>query len=87
MEKEITSETKNLLIESTKKLKLLKLETRENVKENTEEETENENRIFYAPTKSVRISSTQHNDTNVSCNTQLVTVLKSMLRRVLVSIL
>ena len=49
-------------------LKLLKPETRENVRENVEEETENETRSFYTPTKSVRINSTQNNDTNTSRN-------------------
>ena len=49
-------------------LRLLKPETRENVRENVEEETENETRSFYTPTKSVRINSTQNNDTNVSRN-------------------
>ena len=48
---EITSEIKNLLVESQKEmLKLLKPETRENIRENTEEETENETRSFYTPT-------------------------------------
>ena len=66
---EITSEIKNLLVESQREmLKLLKPETRENVRENVEEETENETRSFYTPTKSVRFNSTQNNDTNVSRN-------------------
>ena len=65
LKEEITSEVKNLLIESQKEmLKLLKPETRENVRGNFDEETENETRSFYTPTKSVRINSTQ-NDTNV----------------------
>ena len=69
LKEEITSEIKNLLIESQKEmLKLLKPETRENVRGNFDEETENENRGFYTPTKSVRINSTQ-NDTNVCRNT------------------
>ena len=69
LKEEITSEIKNLLIESQKEmLKLLKTETRENVRGNFDEETENENRSFYTPTKSVRINSTQ-NDTNVCRNT------------------
>ena len=69
LKEEITSEIKNLLVESQKEmLKLLKPETRGNIKENTEEETENETRSFYTPTKSVRISSTQNKDTNVSRN-------------------
>ena len=63
LKEEITSEIKNLLVESQKEmLKLLKPETRETIKGNTEEETENETRSFYTPTKSVRINSTQNND-------------------------
>ena len=66
---EITSEIKNLLIESQKEmLKLLKPETRGIIRENTEEEVEEETRSFYTPTKSVRISSTQ-NDPIVCRNT------------------
>ena len=49
-------------------LKLLKPETRENVRINIDDETENETRSFYTPTKSVRITSTQNNDTNSSRN-------------------
>ena len=55
-------------------LRLLKPETRENVRENTEEETENETRSFYTPTKSVRITSTQNNDTNVTRNNDMIKV-------------
>ena len=63
LKEEITSEIKNLLVESQKEmLKLLKPETRENVRENTEDETENQTRSFYNPTKSGRIISTQNND-------------------------
>ena len=66
---EITSEIKSLLIESQKEmLKLLKPKTGERVRENIEEETEIETRSSYAPTKSVRIISTQNNDPNVSRN-------------------
>ena len=66
---EITLEIKNLIIESQKEmLKLLKPETRENIRENAEEEVENEPRNFYTPTKVVRINSTHNNDTNVSRN-------------------
>ena len=66
LREEITSEVKNLLIESQKELlKLLKPETRENIRENVDDETENETRSFYTPTKTVRINSTQ-NDPN-SC--------------------
>ena len=61
LKEEITSEIKNLLIESQKEmLKLLKPETRGIIRENTEEEVEEETRNFYTPTKSVRISSTQN---------------------------
>ena len=61
LKEEITSEIKNLLIESQKEmLKLLKPETRGIIRENTEEEIEEETRSFYTPTKSVRISSTQN---------------------------
>ena len=61
LKEEITSEVKNLLIESQKEmLKLLKPETRGIIRENTEEEVEEGTRSFYTPTKSVRISSTQN---------------------------
>ena len=49
-------------------LKLLRPETRENIRKNVEEEVENETRSFYTPIKVVRINSTQNNDTNVSRN-------------------
>ena len=67
LKEEITSEIKNLLIESQKMLELLRPKTRENVRDNFDEETENETRNFYTPTKSVRINSTQ-NDPNVCRN-------------------
>ena len=68
LKEEITSEIKNLLVESQKEmLKLLKPETRGNIRENTEEEVEEETRNFYTPTKSVRISSTR-NDPSTSRN-------------------
>ena len=61
LKEEITSEIKNLLVESQKEmLKLLKPETRGIVRENTEEEVEEDTRSFYTPTKSVRINSTQN---------------------------
>ena len=73
LKEEITSEIKNLLVESQKEmLKLLKPETRGSIRENTEEEVEEETRNFYTPTKSVRISSTQ-NDPNISRNTDWTT--------------
>ena len=63
IEEEITSEIKNLLLESQKEmLKLLRSETGENVRNNSVEETESETRNFYTPTKIVRIKSTQNND-------------------------
>ena len=66
LKEKTTSEVKNLLIESQKKmLKHLKSETRENVRENVEEETENETGSFYTPT---RINSTQNNDPNACRN-------------------
>ena len=69
LKEEITSEIKNLLMESQKEmLELLKPKTRENARDNFDEETENETRNFYTPTKSVRINSTQ-NDPNVCRNT------------------
>ena len=69
LKEEITSEIRNLLAESQREmLKLLKPETRENVRINIDDETENETRSFYTPTKSVRITSTQNNDTNSSRN-------------------
>ena len=68
LKEEITSEIRNLLIESQKEmLELLKPKTRENAKDNFDEETENETRNFYTPIKSVRINSTQ-NDPNVCRN-------------------
>ena len=61
---EITSEIRSLLAESQREmLKLLKPETRGNVRENTDGEVEEETRNFYTPTKSVRISSTQNDST------------------------
>ena len=71
LKEEITSEIKNLLVESQKEmLKLLKPETRGNIRENTEEEVEEETRSFYTPTKSVRISSTQNDP--IACRNNCV---------------
>ena len=68
LKEEITSEIKNLLIESQREvMKLLRPETRENIRENVEEGLENETRNFYTPTRSVRISPTQ-NDPDISRN-------------------
>ena len=72
LKEEITSEIKNLLVESQKEmLRLLKPEMRGNVRDNTEEEVEEETRSFYTPTKSVRISSTQ-NDPIICRNRQFL---------------
>ena len=63
LKEEITSEIRNLLVESQKEmLRFLKPETRVNTRENAEEVAENETRSFYTPTKSVRNNSTQNND-------------------------
>ena len=73
LKEEITSEIKNLLIESQKEmLKLLKPETRGIIRENTEEEVEEETRSFYTPTKSVRISSTQNDPIICRNKTKLI---------------
>ena len=70
LKEEITSEIRNLLIESQREmLKLLKPGTREDVRDNAGEETENETRSFFTPTKIVRINSTL-NDPNTSRNTK-----------------
>ena len=69
LKEEKTWENKSLLIEFQKEmLKLLKTKGGESVRENIEKERENETRSLYTPTKSVRINSTQNNDTNVSRN-------------------
>ena len=65
LKEEISSETRNLRIESqVEMLKLLKPKTGKN----TEEETGNETRNFHTPTKSVRINATQNNDPIASRN-------------------
>ena len=67
LKEEITSEIKNLLVESQKEmLKLLKPRTGEIAKENVEEELENKTGSFYTPTKSVRINSTHNDDPSTS---------------------
>ena len=77
LKEEITSETKNLLIECQKEmLKLLKPETKENVRENNEEQMENKTRSFYTPTKLVRINSTQ-NDLSVRRNKAITVLLQA----------
>ena len=71
LKEEITSEIKNLLVESQKEtLKLLKPKTGEKVWGNADEEPENTTKNFYTPTKSVRIISTQNDDPNTSRNTR-----------------
>ena len=49
-------------------LKLLRSETRENVRDHVSEEPENETRSFYTPTKTVRINSTQNEDHSIIRN-------------------
>ena len=79
LKEEITSEIKNLLIESQKEmLKLLKPETRGTIRENSEEEVEEETRSFYTPTKSVRISSIQ-NDPIICRNIMSLNILSDRL--------
>ena len=69
LKEEITSEIETLLLESQKEmLKLLRPETRENIRDHVSEELENETRSFYTPTKTVRINSTQNADPNVIRN-------------------
>ena len=66
---EITSEVKTVLAESQKEmLSLLKSRANANSREEPEDEPENETRSFYTPTKSVRINSTQNNDSYASRN-------------------
>ena len=50
-------------------LKLLRSETRENVRDHVPEELENETRSFYTPTKTVRNNSTQNEDHSIIRNT------------------
>ena len=69
LKEEITPEIKTLLLESQKEmLKLLKPETRENIRDHVSQELENETRSFYTPTKTVRINSTQNEDQNIIRN-------------------
>ena len=75
LKEEITSEIKNLLIESQKEmLKLLKPETREIVRENVGEEIQNGTRSFYTAKKIVRINSTLNNDQCSSRNNSLTSL-------------
>ena len=69
LKEEITSEVETLLLESQKEmLKLLRPETRENIRVQTSGEQENETWSFYTATKTVRINSTQNKDPDVSHN-------------------
>ena len=70
LKEEITSEVRAHLLESQKEmLKILRPETRENVRDRSSEELENETRSFYTPTKTVRINSTQNEDHSIIRNT------------------
>ena len=74
LKEEITSEIKNLLMESQREmLKLLRSETGENVRNSTIYETENETRSFHTPTKTVRINSTSNHDTDTYVSRNMVT--------------
>ena len=85
VKKKINPDIKNLLVESQRAmLKLLKVETRGDIRENTEEETENETRSFYTATKSVRINSTQNNDPCSSRNSDHSKQLNTTLNMTLV---
>ena len=80
---EITSEIKTLLAESQREmLKLLKPETRGNIRENTEEEVEEETRKFYTPTKSVSISSSQND--SIACRNKRI-LASEILTRILIT--
>ena len=69
LQEEITSEIRALLLESQKEmLKLLRSETKENVRDQASEELENEARNLYTPTKTVRINSTQNEDHSIIRN-------------------
>ena len=74
LKEEITSEIKNLLMESQREmLKLLRSETGENVRNSTIDETENETRSFHTPTKTVRINSTSNDDSDTYTSRNMVT--------------
>ena len=76
LKEEITSEIKTLLLESQKEiLKILRPETRDNVRDHVSEELENETRSFYTPTKTVRINSTQNEDHSIIRNMHLIGIL------------
>ena len=74
LKEEITSEIKSILMESQReKLKLLRSETGENVRNSTTDETENETRSFHTPTKTVRINSTSNHDSDTYVKRNMVT--------------
>ena len=74
LKQEITSEIKNLLMESQREmLKLLRSETGENVRNSTIDETENETRSFHTPTKTVGINSTSNHDSDTYVSRNMVT--------------
>ena len=69
LKEEITSEIRALLLESQKEmLKLLRSETKENVRDQASEELENGTRNLYTPTKTVRINPTQNEDHSIIRN-------------------
>ena len=69
LKNEIISEIKILLAESQKEmLSLLNSRANANSREEPENEPENETMSFYTPTKSIRINSTQNNDSYASGN-------------------
>ena len=69
LKEEITSEIKGLIIESQRELlKLLKPKTGENTRGENEIILEVNSRSFHTPTRSVRINSTQNNDSDASRN-------------------
>ena len=74
LKEEITSEIKNFLMESQRKmLKLLRSETGENVKNSTKDKTENKARNFHTPTKTVRFNSTSNHDSDTHVSRNMVT--------------
>ena len=63
---------KGFLLESQKEmLKLLKSKTGENIRTEVEEELEIETRSFHTSMKSVRLNSTQNDDSSASRNNKL----------------
>ena len=69
LKEEIPCQIESHLVESQgEMLKLLKHKTGKKVEDNFEEETENETRNFYAPTRCVRMNSTQNDDPSTNRN-------------------